>query len=102
MQRGSTVTQVSNLLYRRLPACRTLSSSTVRALAAPPIGNRRYSRLETCATWPASECARPRAQQATKRDGARKESSAMEQAKLAAPEDGRTPIQSRRLMVRVK
>src|SRR2546421_11338669 len=35
---------------------------------------------------------RPRAQRATKWEGAREEARAMEQGKLAAPEDGRTPV----------
>ena len=55
--RALGVAQVSNLLYRRLPACRPCDLSrsycrleTRRAFKALPIGNRRYGRLETCAT----------------------------------------------------
>src|SRR5437660_1570326 len=41
-----TVAQVSNLLYRRLPACGAHDCSTRRdGSDAQPIGNRRYSRL---------------------------------------------------------
>jgi hypothetical protein len=38
------VAQVSNLLYRRFPTCQSVE------VARLPIGNRRYSRLEVCAT----------------------------------------------------
>jgi prepilin-type N-terminal cleavage/methylation domain-containing protein len=45
------VAQVSNLLYRRLPACRARQHSDGQETSnGQPIGNRRYSRLETCAT----------------------------------------------------
>src|ERR1035437_8670969 len=45
------VAQVSNLLYRRFPIGRALSSLGVRELPdAPQVGNLRYSRLEICAT----------------------------------------------------
>jgi len=45
------VAQVSNLLYRRASSLRTLHIfNALRLSDALPIGNRRYSRLETCAT----------------------------------------------------
>ena len=52
------VAQVSNLLYRRLPAPKALGASRQ---AVPPsshlrIGNPRYSRLEVCATRTGSLC----------------------------------------------
>src|SRR3989442_12228656 len=52
-QAQQVVAQVSNLLYRRassLGVARGLGALT--AVHALPIGNRRYSRLETCATLP--------------------------------------------------
>src|SRR2546425_11918354 len=48
---GSDVAQVSNLLYRRassLPVVRVFIHA--RVVGSLPIGNRRYSRLETYAT----------------------------------------------------
>ena len=52
------VAQVSNLLYRRLPACRRrLVPSPLEGSDSLPIGNRRNSRLETCATGAVSICA---------------------------------------------
>src|SRR6185436_13024340 len=56
---ASEVAQVSNLLYRRLPACRPSDLiQDLRACNALPIGNRRYGRLESCATRPARALAR--------------------------------------------
>src|SRR6266404_1448064 len=46
------VAQVSNLLYRRASSLRTPTFSACRAMPRLPIGNRRYGRLETCATSP--------------------------------------------------
>jgi len=50
-RRGSEVAQIANLLYRRLPTCR--ACYVLHGFGRDndlPIGNRRYSRLETCAT----------------------------------------------------
>ncbi|PWU11320.1 MAG: hypothetical protein C5B50_23530 [Verrucomicrobia bacterium] len=45
------VAQVSNLLYRSASSLRGQRSlRPARTKAVSPIGNRRYSRLETCAT----------------------------------------------------
>src|SRR5439155_12145728 len=45
------VAQISNLLYRRASSLRCLRRSRrVQESAVLPIGNRRYSRLEICAT----------------------------------------------------
>src|SRR6266850_4986873 len=45
------VAQVSNLLYRRASSLRDLEKiKALREIVDLPIGNRRYSRLETCAT----------------------------------------------------
>ena len=49
--RPGKVAQVSNLLYRRIPFCYTPQFSIALGNAnLLPIGNRRYGRLETCAT----------------------------------------------------
>jgi len=46
------VAQVSNLLYRSASSLRARQVFTeTKAGDALPIGNRRYSRLETCATF---------------------------------------------------
>ena len=48
---ASPVAQVASLLYRRLPACRRRASqAAVEVLERLPFGNRRNSRLATCAT----------------------------------------------------
>jgi hypothetical protein len=45
------VAQISNLLYRRIPFCRAQGGSQrQQVIWGLPIGNRRYSRLEICAT----------------------------------------------------
>jgi len=47
----ASVAQISNLLYRRIPFCeRFENSARCEKSSALPIGNRRYSRLEICAT----------------------------------------------------
>ena len=47
----SAVAQISNLLYRRFLTCRACGELKALLIAKPlPIGNRRYSRLEICAT----------------------------------------------------
>src|SRR5687768_2090190 len=47
------VAQVSNLLYRRFPICRRWANPNDSTFFhALPVGNRRHSRLETCATSP--------------------------------------------------
>jgi hypothetical protein len=49
--RGKGVAQISNLLYRRIPFCRARADLPWRHLSrALPIRNRRYGRLEICAT----------------------------------------------------
>src|SRR5438093_5837 len=47
----NNVAQVSNLLYRRASSLQRLQRiRALREVVSLPIGNRRYSRLETCAT----------------------------------------------------
>ena len=48
-----SVAQISNLLYRRIALCGAPASANALELSdAPPIKNRRYGRLEICATRP--------------------------------------------------
>src|SRR5205823_5401589 len=48
---GALVAQVSNLLYRRASSLRRVGITLrVSRILGMPIGNRRHSRLETCAT----------------------------------------------------
>src|SRR5438552_6039511 len=45
------VAQIFNLLYRRFATCQALIlSDHFRTLHVPPIANRRYSRMQSCAT----------------------------------------------------
>src|SRR5439155_17404241 len=58
-----SVAQVSNLLYRRASSLPEFGRGWAYEISlAPPIGNRRYSRLETCATqlWASAKHIPPR------------------------------------------